>query len=133
MNKYELKLYGRLKRELFAKTQTLLELKSLQGSIKAQEISATPKAHSGVNQLEMSVQKVAELEAEVCRMYEDATETMQKIVRAISTLDDPVERAVMELHYINGYTWEQVAVHVGYTWRQVHRYHGSALQKLAKL
>lgn len=133
MNKHELKQYNRLKRELYSKTQTLLELKSLQASIKAQEISATPKTHSGVNQLEMSVQRVLELEAEVNRMYSEATETMKDIVHAINTLEDPVERAVMELHYINGYTWEQVAVHVGYTWRQVHRYHGSALQKLARL
>lgn len=133
MNKYELKQYGRLKREIYSKSQTLLELKSLQGSIKAQEISATPKAHSGANQLELSVQRVLELEDEVSRMYGEATETMKDIVHAIGTLEDPIERAVMELHYINGYTWEQVAVHVGYTWRQVHRYHGSALQKLAKL
>lgn len=130
MNKHELKQYTRLKRELYSKTQTLLELKSLLGNVKAQEISDMPKSHSTANQLELSVQRIIEMESDIAGLYDDATKAMQKISNAINTLQDPVERAVMELHYINGYTWEQVAVHVGYSWTQTHEYHGRALHHL---
>lgn len=130
MNKHELKQYTRIKREVFAKSQTLLELRSVQTGIKAQELSDMPKGHSTANQLELSVERCIKLEEELAELYGALTESMQRIIKAINTLDDPIERAIMELHYINGYTWEQTAVHVGYSWTQTHEYHGRALKKL---
>ena len=42
----------------------------------------------------------------------------------------PIEQELMELRYLNGYTWERIAVEMHYSFRQVLRLHGEILLKL---
>ena len=42
----------------------------------------------------------------------------------------PLECTLMRLKYIDGLTWEEVAVKLNYSWRWVHKLHSRALQKI---
>ena len=51
------------------------------------------------------------------------TETLAVIQR----VDNSVLRRLLVLRYLNGKSWESIAVEMHYSWRQVHRLHGRAL------
>ena len=52
----------------------------------------------------------------------------QQIVQAvIDAVDDPDQRHLLRLRYINGYKWERVAVEMNYSFRHTLRIHGAAL------
>ena len=50
----------------------------------------------------------------------------QEIVQTISHTDEPYRTLLYE-RYINGKTWEQIAVMLNYSYRQTTRIHGNAL------
>ena len=49
----------------------------------------------------------------------------------IDNLDDPTQRMIARLYYIDGLTWEQVCVAANYSWRQTHRIHAALLAELS--
>lgn len=51
----------------------------------------------------------------------------QEIVQTISHTDEPYRTLLYE-RYINGKTFEQIAVYMAYSWRQIVRLHGQALR-----
>ena len=52
----------------------------------------------------------------------------QEIVQAvIDAVDEPDLRQLLILRYINGLTWEKIAVDMNYSWRHTLRLHGAAL------
>lgn len=52
------------------------------------------------------------------------------IQEKIRCMDNDNEREVLRLKYLQGMTWEEVAVSMGYSWKQIHRIHGKALASL---
>lgn len=72
-----------------------------------------------IDLLDRYQEKLADLRAEQLRVEE-----------AIETLE-PVERMLMRYRYLDGMTWEEVAVAISYSWKQMHRIHGRALDKLS--
>jgi DNA-directed RNA polymerase specialized sigma subunit len=61
--------------------------------------------------------------AEVDRL----TALEQKIVQTIKHIAEPYQTLLYE-RYINGKTFEQIAVYMAYSWRQIIRLHGQALR-----
>ena len=51
----------------------------------------------------------------------------QEIVQTISRIAEPYQTLLYE-RYINGKTFEQIAVYMAYSWRQIIRLHGQALR-----
>lgn len=68
---------------------------------------------------------------------EEALDLCEKIYDMIDSLEDYTQRAVIELHYIHGRTWAEVAVELSekkpVAERTVHYIHGKALENLRKL
>ena len=56
----------------------------------------------------------------------------QVIVKQIDSLDDAVSARILMLRYVNGYTWEQIAVEMNYSYVHTCRLHGYALQQFYK-
>ena len=54
-----------------------------------------------------------------------------EIQAAINTVSDMQLRTLLSLRYINGLTWEKIAVEMNYTYRNVLYLHGTALKQLA--
>ena len=51
-------------------------------------------------------------------------------IDAIRAIEEPRLAEVLELYYIDGFTWEQVAERMGLDLRWVYRLHGRALQRI---
>ena len=70
-------------------------------------------------------EKLADQLAALARMREE-------IVREIDRVEEPQLCRLLKLRYLQGMTWEQIAVEMNYSFRQVLRMHGEALNHLLK-
>ena len=130
MTKERLKAYRDMKKERDDLQQRVEALSAQLYRLRGQRLDGMPRGGSGENYvteelidtksklLEVLTKKKAALDAELI-----------EIESAIKKLK-PRERLLVRLHYIDGLTWEQVAVDMTYSWSQVHRIHAKALQKL---
>jgi DNA-directed RNA polymerase specialized sigma subunit len=94
-------------------------------------ISDMPK---GGGELDRRGNMLAEL-IDMSSAYEQDWIKQQRIIlyvlHVIDMLEDGLQRAVLEEHYVNGLEWQPVADKLGYSYSTVTNYHGIALQKLA--
>ncbi len=67
---------------------------------------------------------------EIAKEIESLNIVRIKIEKAISSINDYGLESILRLHYINGMSWEKVAVKMNYSYRHTTRLHGIALQKL---
>lgn len=63
-------------------------------------------------------------------MRDELVDGQRQIEEAIEGLEER-ERTLMRLYYMEGLTWEAVAVAINYSWRQTHNLHSDALDKLS--
>ena len=90
-------------------------------------LSDMPKGGEQPNKIQMAVEKIVEIENEVDKEIDTAQITKAEIMAAIKMVNDENLRNVLELRYISGKTWEQIAVEMNYTYRNVCYLHGKAL------
>lgn len=74
--------------------------------------------------------RLIELEKRVNARVRDLVRLKQAAMDAIDRVDEAPLREVLELYYLDGYSWEQVAARVGKDIRWVFRLHGRALQRI---
>jgi RNA polymerase sigma factor (sigma-70 family) len=48
----------------------------------------------------------------------------------IEEVEDDRERLLLQYRYLDGRTFEEIAVQMNYSWRQIHRLHSRALTNL---
>lgn len=93
-------------------------------------ISDMPSGSHVNDKIALSIEKLDEcakkLEEEAKRMQK-AMDDVQNVINSIS---NPTYRQVLTYRYINGYTWEQIAVKMNYTYRNITRLHGKALRNV---
>lgn len=130
MTKEQLKAYRDMKKEKDDLEQRIEALNAQLYGMRAQRLDGMPRGGSGENYgTEILIQTKDNLLALLRGKKLTLGAQLVKIERAIEKLE-PRERHLVRLHYIDGLTWEQVAVEMDYSWRQVHRIHGDALAKL---
>jgi NifB/MoaA-like Fe-S oxidoreductase len=91
-------------------------------------LSDMPKGGEQPNKIQMAVEKMTEIEKEVDIEIDAAQTTKSEIMAAIKAVSDETLRNVLELRYISGKKWEQIAVETNYDYRYVLKLHGRALQ-----
>lgn len=74
--------------------------------------------------------RLIELEQAVNRRIREMCALKREAMEAIDRVEDARLREVLELYYIDGFTWEQVAERMGYSERQTLRLHGAALLRV---
>ena len=74
--------------------------------------------------------KLDELERKLAASKDASVTARINIEVAIESLKDPREKRAMDLHYIKGLTWSEVAEAMEYDVRHILRLHGSALQHI---
>lgn len=74
--------------------------------------------------------RVIELEKRVNARIREMVRQKQAAMDAIDRVEEARLREVLELYYLDGYTWEQVAKMMQLDQRWVYRLHGKALQKV---
>lgn len=104
------------------------------GSVPSQQLSFTPKApHSGGSSLASRVARYVEMQELFEAQRAKAEAQVLEVERAIQSLDEPAERLVMRLRYLEGRSWTNVCSLLqpeGYSERQVYYIHGAALRNL---
>lgn len=85
---------------------------------------------SSVNKTEIIVAKIVDLEREIDAEIDKLCHIRREVQVSIKMIDEAAYRNVLELRYIQGLSWEQIAVNLNYTYRHVTRLHGEALQKV---
>ena len=83
--------------------------------------------------------KLTELEYEQIVLRSKLWAKRMEIVDTISRVFDPDDvmsktyYTLLTMRYIDGKSWEKIAVEIGYTWRHTIRLHGEALKKVENI
>lgn len=83
--------------------------------------------------MENAVVKIIDLENDIDRDIDKLVDLKLELISFISRLENPTYRLLLELRYLEGKTWEEVAEIMNYDLRLVYRLHGRALQEAEKL
>lgn len=76
------------------------------------------------------VERVAELQGALQTAVEYGTRLRRSISAAIAAMQSPRLRLLLQLRYVSGCTWAEIAQRMDYAQRQVHNLHHKALDEL---
>ena len=98
-------------------------------------LSETPKPQSPEEQdkLAATIAKIVDLKRYLRQELDEFITLKAEAIRLINSLEDSRHRLVLTYRYMNGYTWEQIAVCMHYTYQWVHCLHGKALREFEKV
>lgn len=91
--------------------------------------SDMPKG-SSTDKIQRAVDSLSNLENQILEQLETIERARAEIVAAIKTVQDERLCELLRYKYIDGYTFELIAVKMGYNWRWVIDLHGRALTAL---
>lgn len=97
----------------------------------AVQLSGLPRGGGGKDRLQRAVELLDRRCAELAARIEAGQEARRQTEAAIDALPDERQRLLLRLRYIDGRTWEQIAVRMALDYRWVLRLHGRALEQLA--
>lgn len=93
-------------------------------------MSGIPGGGSERGSMESSALKLAEIDQEIDALLRRSNDMRRQIRASINAVPDARLRQVLRLHYINGFTFEQIAERMHYSWRWVIKLHGRALSQV---
>lgn len=125
-----LKSYGRAKSEKKRLGYRLAEMKATCEYPKSITISDMPKAKIRLTDLSDYVAKYESALLKALEANDRQLELLQRVERQIDVLEDPEEKMVLELKYIQGMEWEEIAKEMGVSRSTAARLHGKALLEL---
>ena len=76
------------------------------------------------------VDRLVDLEAEINAEITQLIEIKRDIERAVDTVEDHRLQLLLRYRYLDGMTWEHVAVAMDVTWQHIHKLHVLALKNL---
>ena len=111
-------------------SDTMLEVMSYATKI-TPLLSDMPKGGNGSgNKIERAIECLDSLAGDLEEQAVRMRESMKQVQSAIQTVPDETLQLLLELRYINGYTWEQIAVKMDYSYVHICRLHGAALNQI---
>lgn len=93
-------------------------------------LSQPPGGGGSGSPIERPMDKVLEIDVEINREIDELQIVRQEIRAALNQLEDENLKLLMEYRYIDGLTWEQIAVKMNYSYMQICRLHGKALRTI---
>lgn len=104
---------------------------------KIQIMSHTPSTPDVSNPIESNYIMLEEIEITVrknikneARRLLDVVRQREVIEKAINMLDDEYHKAILDMRYIKGASWERIAVTVSYSYKHTKRLHWRAVEKI---
>ena len=120
----------RLDQRINSKLEQVSRLRGLAtkatGSFQAERISGTSQ-HSP---MESAVVKLIDLEYEINDDIDRLVDLKREMADLIGEIADPSHRILLELRYLGGNRWEDIALKMGYDLRWIYRLHGRALKEV---
>lgn len=102
--------------------------------IRASNISPTysdmPRGGVKSDRIQSTVEEIISLEQEIGIVIKELVGVRKEIESVIQKVEDDTLKLLLEYRYIDGMTWEQIAVLMSYSYMHVCRLHGKALNKL---
>ena len=92
-------------------------------------LTGLPQGGDGENQRELAICKLVDLNNEIDEKIDLYVDLGREIRGNIDSVPDVILRTILLLKYIEGLTWEQIAVDLQYSWRNVHYLHSRALKE----
>lgn len=122
-----LQQYRNADREINAKLDDIHHLRET--AVKVTEVLTPDKIQaSRENRMEAIVAKIVDMEREVDEKIDQLQEIKKQVESAIVSVPEARCRDVLRLRYINGMTWEKIAVELNFTYQWVCILHGRALK-----
>lgn len=103
------------------------ELRSMATRITPNYSSEGGGTHQTGDKLGAAVARILDAESRVSDELEMLEATEREVVKTINGVHDGTLSTLLYERYINGKTWEQIAVLMNYTYRRVIQLHGKAL------
>lgn len=123
-----------LDRMIDSKLEQLEMLKSLAMKVTS---SFTKEKISGGNieksKMESTMVKVIDLEHEINADIDRLVDLKKDIQDTINKMDDINQQLLLELRYLSGKGWDEIAASMGYDPRTVYRIHGKALKEFERM
>ncbi len=124
-----LRRYGDNEREIKRLEDELTRWESRAEKVTA-SYSLAPAHGADGDKVQVAVDNIAEVRAMLYDRLTDATELRRSIQAAIDTVEDARLRNLLEYRYIDGLTWDKVAVAMYLDRKWVITLHGSALSAM---
>ena len=93
-------------------------------------LSQAPGGGGNGSPIERPMDKVLEIDVEINREIDEMQIARKEIRETLNQLEDENLKLLMEYRYIDGMTWEQIAVKMHYSYMQICRLHGRALKTI---
>ena len=103
------------------------ELRSMATRITPNYSSEGGGTHQTGDKLGAAVARIMDAESRVSDEIEMLEATEREVIKTINGVHDGTLSKLLYERYINGKTWEQIAVLMNYTYRRVTQLHGKAL------
>jgi len=130
MTKERLRQYVYLIKEIEAQKERLAQIEASLLYPKPSIGDGMPHSNYAVDRMAIATANKIELEELIIKNIKKAQQEAAAIERAIQTLDNPIDRELMRLKYLDGLTWEEVAERLCRSRQWVTVLHGRILQKL---
>ena len=121
--------YRKLDQDIERDMEELQRLKSRAEKITS-SVSGMPKGGNQGDRLQLAVDRICELEERLNGKIDAAVKRRKEMEAAITTVEDKTLQLLLQYRYIDGMTWEQIAVKMNYDYRWILRLHGRALTRL---
>ncbi len=82
------------------------------------------------NRTEELIAKIVDLERHLHEKLARQISLQHEIEQLVENVGDSRERLLLQYRYLDGMTFEEIAVQMHYSWRQIHRLHSRALTNL---
>ena len=73
-----------------------------------------------------NIDELNKLHKEAELKMQEQVKTMQAVLKAIDSVEDATKRDILQRRYIEGESWESIAVEKNYSWRHIQRLHAEA-------
>ena len=125
-----LKRYINLDREIDRKLEEVARLRSKLTRV-TEVYSTEPRGGGSIyGKTEEIIAKIVDLEKEIDADVDRLVAIRDGIKTIIEAVEDDRERLLLQYRYLDGWTFEKIAVEMNYSWRQIHRLHSKALTNL---
>jgi len=130
LNKKEyLQQYKTLDNYINRKVEELEKWKALATKI-TPIYSDMPHGSGSNDKIQSAVENIILLEIELDKSIDEFVNLKREIESKINAVDDGTLRLLLQYRYIDGKTWEQIAVDMFYTYKWVCKLHGDALSQI---
>jgi len=85
------------------------------------------------SKMESTMVKVIDLENEINADIDRLVDLKKDIQDTINMMDDINQQLLLELRYLSGKGWDEIAASMGYDPRTVYRIHGKALKEFERM